>query len=59
MDRIPHTLVIDEVAGQAEHAGGIPVTPRGALAGFLIFRVLDVVKPWPAGSSKHCTAEWA
>ena len=26
----------------------IPVTPLGALAGFLIFRVLDVVKPWPA-----------
>ena len=26
----------------------IPVTPLGALAGFLIFRVLDVVKPWPS-----------
>ena len=26
----------------------IPVTPLGALVGFLIFRVLDVVKPWPA-----------
>jgi phosphatidylglycerophosphatase A len=24
------------------------VTPLGALAGFLIFRLLDVVKPWPA-----------
>jgi phosphatidylglycerophosphatase A len=26
----------------------IPVTPLGALVGFLIFRVLDVVKPWPS-----------
>ena len=26
----------------------VPVTVTGALVGFLIFRVLDVIKPWPS-----------
>jgi len=26
----------------------LPVNLTGAIAGFLIFRVLDVLKPWPA-----------
>ena len=38
----------DEVVGMLITLAWIPVTPLGALAGFLIFRVLDVVKPWPA-----------
>ena len=36
----PGHVVIDEVAGQL-------MTLR-ALLGFLIFRVLDIIKPWPA-----------
>jgi len=46
----PGPVVIDEVAGQlvtyigiAHAAGWI-----GILVGFLIFRLLDIVKPWPA-----------
>jgi phosphatidylglycerophosphatase A len=27
----------------------IPVTTTGAIVGFLVFRALDVFKPWPAG----------
>ena len=27
----------------------LPVTVTGAIVGFLIFRVLDVIKPWPSG----------
>ena len=44
----PGPVVIDEVVGMLITLLWIPVTPLGALAGFLIFRVLDVVKPWPS-----------
>jgi phosphatidylglycerophosphatase A len=44
----PGPVVIDEVVGMLISLAWIPVTPLGALAGFLIFRVLDVVKPWPS-----------
>jgi phosphatidylglycerophosphatase A len=27
----------------------LPVNVTGAIAAFLVFRVLDVLKPWPAG----------
>ena len=44
----PGPVVIDEVVGMLITLAWIPVTPLGALVGFLIFRVLDVVKPWPS-----------
>ena len=44
----PQPVVIDEVLGMLVTLMFIPITWRGALVGFLIFRVLDVVKPWPA-----------
>ena len=44
----PGPVVVDEVVGMLITVMWIPVTPLGALAGFLIFRVLDVVKPWPS-----------
>ena len=40
--------MIDEVVGMLITLMWIPVTPLGAFAGFLVFRVLDVVKPWPS-----------
>lgn len=44
----PGPVVIDEVVGMLITLLWIPVTPLGALVGFLVFRVLDVVKPWPS-----------
>jgi phosphatidylglycerophosphatase A len=44
----PGPVVIDEVVGMLITLLWIPVTPLGALVGFLLFRVLDVVKPWPS-----------
>ena len=44
----PGPVVIDEVVGMLITVAWIPVTPLGALIGFLVFRVLDVVKPWPS-----------
>ena len=26
----------------------LPVTPAGAVVGFFVFRILDIIKPWPA-----------
>ena len=45
--RDPHPIVIDEVAGQVITFIGLPVDPISLLAGFLLFRVADVVKPPP------------
>jgi phosphatidylglycerophosphatase A len=44
----PGPVVIDEVVGMLITLMWLPVTPLGAFVGFLIFRVLDVVKPWPS-----------
>jgi phosphatidylglycerophosphatase A len=44
----PGQVVIDEVMGMLITLWLNPVGWIGALAGFLLFRVFDVVKPWPA-----------
>lgn len=40
-------IVIDEVAGLLITLAGVPLTWQAGVAGFLIFRVLDIIKPWP------------
>ena len=44
-----HKIVIDEVAGYVAAILFVPLTWQTAVAAFFIFRVLDVVKPFPAG----------
>ncbi|MDQ3071544.1 MAG: phosphatidylglycerophosphatase A [Acidobacteriota bacterium] len=44
----PGPVVIDEVLGMLITLMFVPVTWAGVLLGFLVFRVLDVFKPWPA-----------
>jgi phosphatidylglycerophosphatase A len=44
----PGPIVIDEVMGMLITLFAIPVGWGGILLGFLLFRVLDVVKPFPA-----------
>jgi phosphatidylglycerophosphatase A len=44
----PGPVVLDEVAGMLITLALIPVTVSGAIVGFLIFRLFDVIKPWPA-----------
>jgi phosphatidylglycerophosphatase A len=44
----PGPVVIDEVMGMLLTLMLVPVSWAGALLGFLVFRVLDIVKPWPA-----------
>src|SRR5262245_52542740 len=44
----PGIVVVDEVAGQWATFLFLPFTLGTALVGFLLFRVMDVLKPWPA-----------
>jgi len=44
----PGPIVIDEVVGMLITLAFIPVGLTGAVAGFVLFRVFDVVKPYPA-----------
>ena len=41
-------IVIDEAVGIVVALAGIPLTPLNITAGFIAFRVLDVIKPFPA-----------
>lgn len=44
----PGPIVMDEVVGMLITLALLPVNLAGAIVGFVIFRVLDVVKPWPS-----------
>jgi phosphatidylglycerophosphatase A len=44
----PGPVVIDEVVGMLITLAFIPVGVSGALAGFVVFRIYDVIKPYPA-----------
>ena len=46
----PGAIVIDEVAGMALSVLTLPLTPAVLSAGFGLFRVFDVVKPYPANA---------
>jgi phosphatidylglycerophosphatase A len=45
----PGPVVLDEVVGMLITLALLPVNLVGAIVGFLLFRILDVVKPWPSG----------
>lgn len=44
----PGPVVMDEVVGMLITLALLPVTMSGAVVGFVVFRVLDVLKPWPS-----------
>jgi phosphatidylglycerophosphatase A len=44
----PGPIVLDEVVGMLITLFFLPVNGTGAFVGFLVFRVLDVVKPFPS-----------
>jgi phosphatidylglycerophosphatase A len=43
----PQTVVIDEMAGQLIALIAVPVTWKTFLAGFILFRAFDIIKPPP------------
>ncbi|MBI3180332.1 MAG: phosphatidylglycerophosphatase A [Deltaproteobacteria bacterium] len=42
-------IVIDEVAGMLITGVGVPFAWPQVVAGFVLFRLLDILKPWPIG----------
>lgn len=44
----PGPIVLDEVVGMLITLAFIPVGVSGAIAGFFLFRLFDIVKPFPA-----------
>ena len=54
----PGPVVIDEVMGMCVTLVGAPLTWPTALAGFLLFRVFDIVKPPPARQLERAHGGW-
>ncbi len=49
----PGFVVIDEVAGQWLALAAAPLDLKHGIAAFVLFRVFDIVKPWPARQLEH------
>jgi phosphatidylglycerophosphatase A len=49
----PGPVVIDEVLGMLITLAFMRVGFAAAIAGFLLFRIFDVIKPWPANRLEH------
>ncbi len=43
----PGCIVIDEIAGMMVTLIGLPFNPITVVSGFIIFRILDILKPFP------------
>ncbi len=54
----PGIVVVDEVVGQWVSLLLLPLTPVTVALGFLLFRLLDVVKPWPARDFERLPGGW-
>ncbi|MEO8500750.1 MAG: phosphatidylglycerophosphatase A [Vicinamibacteria bacterium] len=49
----PGLIVADEIAGMMVTMIAIPLSAKSLLLGFILFRVMDVVKPPPARQFEH------
>ena len=54
----PQIVVIDEVAGVLITWLAAPVGWKGLLAGFVLFRLFDQLKPWPANVAERWRGGW-
>jgi len=54
----PGAVVIDEVAGYLITMSFVDPTPLTLVAGFFLFRALDVAKPWPASRMEALPDGW-
>lgn len=49
----PGAIVVDEAAGMTLSVIALPLTPAVLAAGFVLFRVFDIWKPFPARTSQR------
>ncbi|MGH9392676.1 MAG: phosphatidylglycerophosphatase A family protein, partial [Terriglobales bacterium] len=55
----PRNVVIDEVAGQLlSFVFVAPANWKLALAGFALFRIFDIAKPWPVHLAERLPRGW-
>lgn len=54
----PSFVVIDEVAGQLITLFLVPFSWYAVLAGFVLFRILDIIKPAPARKAEDLPGGW-
>ena len=54
----PGPVVIDEVLGMLVTLALVPVSVPGAVVGFLLFRIFDVVKPPPCSQLEALPGGW-
>lgn len=54
----PGLVVIDEIVGMWVSLLLLPFTPATAAAAFLLFRAMDVLKPWPARQLEALPGGW-
>jgi phosphatidylglycerophosphatase A len=54
----PGLVVVDEVAGQWITLLALPFTPLVVVAGLVLFRLMDIVKPWPARDLERLPGGW-
>jgi phosphatidylglycerophosphatase A len=54
----PGLVVVDEVVGMWTSMLWLPLSPWTAAAGFVLFRVMDVVKPYPARQFEALPGGW-
>jgi len=54
----PGPVVVDEVLGMLVTLALIPVSLTGALVGFILFRVFDVIKPPPCNRLEALPGGW-
>lgn len=54
----PGPVVIDEVLGMLVTLLFLPVSLAGAIVGFVLFRVFDVIKPFPANRAEKLPGGW-
>lgn len=54
----PHHIVIDEVAGMMVGVALLPVQWKIYLAAFILFRLLDVIKPFPLRRLEKLPGSW-
>ena len=54
----PSEVIIDEVVGMAVTVAFLPLTVHAIGTGFVLFRILDVVKPFPARQAEKLPGGW-
>lgn len=54
----PGIVVVDEIVGMWVSLAFLPLTPSTAVAAFVLFRVMDVLKPYPARQLESLPSGW-